>query len=105
MLSRELARLGDKFSKFAHRTSMITNKTKLKLDNQDIIQAVADLNIDLVLTAHPTEVTRRTLIHKHSELAKCLTQVHQPQLSLSLSQLYWWLDHEARPLTLIPNHR
>ena len=32
MLARQLARLGDKVSKFAHRTSMITNKTKLKLD-------------------------------------------------------------------------
>lgn len=60
--------------------TLFSHIERAKLDNQDIIQAVADLNIDLVLTAHPTEVTRRTLIHKHSELAKCLTQVHQPQL-------------------------
>ncbi|MGJ8680004.1 phosphoenolpyruvate carboxylase [Paraglaciecola sp.] len=39
-------------------------------------QAVQKLDINLVLTAHPTEVTRRTLIHKHSELAKCLSDVH-----------------------------
>jgi phosphoenolpyruvate carboxylase len=60
--------------------TLFSHIERAKLDNEDIIQAVADLNIDLVLTAHPTEVTRRTLIHKHSELAKCLTQVHQPQL-------------------------
>ncbi|WP_100644464.1 phosphoenolpyruvate carboxylase [Alteromonas facilis] len=50
---------------------------RAKLDKESVASAVADLNIDLVLTAHPTEVTRRTLIHKHSELAKCLTQLHQ----------------------------
>lgn len=50
---------------------------RAKLDNDAITSAVADLNIDLVLTAHPTEVTRRTLIHKHSELAKCLASIHQ----------------------------
>lgn len=31
--------------------------------------AVNKLHMDMVLTAHPTEVTRRTLIHKYSELA------------------------------------
>ena len=32
-------------------------------------------NIELVLTAHPTEITRRTLIHKHSEISRCLGQL------------------------------
>lgn len=50
-------------------------------DNKVFETALHDLKIDLVLTAHPTEVTRRTLIHKHSELAKCLTQIHQQGLS------------------------
>ena len=35
---------------------------------QDFTKAVAALHIDLVLTAHPTEVTRRTLIHKYREI-------------------------------------
>ncbi|OXY81272.1 phosphoenolpyruvate carboxylase [Oceanimonas doudoroffii] len=38
----------------------------------DIRDAVASLDIDLVLTAHPTEVTRRTFIHKHVQLNDCL---------------------------------
>ena len=51
------------------------------LDDADIKadtfeKALQQLSIELVLTAHPTEVTRRTLIHKHSELAKCLSNEH-----------------------------
>lgn len=42
-----------------------------------IEQAVADLSIELVLTAHPTEVTRRTLIHKLTEIASCLAELEQ----------------------------
>lgn len=38
----------------------------------DIAATVAQLKIDLVLTAHPTEITRRTLIHKHREIGLCL---------------------------------
>ncbi|MCH8552197.1 MAG: phosphoenolpyruvate carboxylase [Natronospirillum sp.] len=37
---------------------------------QEALQAAVNrLQMDMVLTAHPTEVTRRTLIHKYSELA------------------------------------
>lgn len=50
-------------------------------DRQTFETALKQMKIDLVLTAHPTEVTRRTLIHKHSELAKCLSQIHQQGLS------------------------
>ncbi len=42
------------------------------LSKEQILQAVTDLDIELVLTAHPTEVTRRTLIHKHVQLNECL---------------------------------
>ncbi len=37
--------------------------------------AIDELRIELVLTAHPTEITRRTLIHKHSEIGRCLGQL------------------------------
>lgn len=48
-----------------------------RLKNADISEdsikaAVAELDIELVLTAHPTEVTRRTFIHKHVQLNDCL---------------------------------
>ncbi|KXI29362.1 phosphoenolpyruvate carboxylase [Paraglaciecola hydrolytica] len=56
------------------------------LDNANVnaatfAEALQQLHIELVLTAHPTEVTRRTLIHKHSELAKCLSNIHSTGLS------------------------
>jgi phosphoenolpyruvate carboxylase len=40
-----------------------------------IVEAIGALKIELVLTAHPTEITRRTLIHKHSEISRCLGQL------------------------------
>jgi len=54
---------------------------KADLTAEKVQDAVAKLNIDLVLTAHPTEVTRRTLIHKHKELANCLQAIHQESLN------------------------
>tara|TARA_R110002072_G_scaffold4508_2_gene31410 strand:+ start:7557 stop:10187 length:2631 start_codon:yes stop_codon:yes gene_type:complete len=41
----------------------------------DINTAIENLKIELVLTAHPTEITRRTLIHKHGEIDTCLGQL------------------------------
>ncbi|MDX3772645.1 phosphoenolpyruvate carboxylase [Chromatiaceae bacterium AAb-1] len=48
-----------------------------QLDKDKIQQAAADLSIELVLTAHPTEVSRRTLIHKLTEIASCLAELEQ----------------------------
>ncbi|PSU33020.1 phosphoenolpyruvate carboxylase [Photobacterium lutimaris] len=62
-----------------------------KLDEQDIsqfdsIQAVRELNIDLVLTAHPTEIARRTMIHKLVQINKCLSKLELSELSASERQ-------------------
>ncbi len=45
------------------------------VSDEQIITTVADLKIELVLTAHPTEITRRTLIHKYGEINRCLGQL------------------------------
>ncbi|MEE4301309.1 MAG: phosphoenolpyruvate carboxylase [Pseudomonadales bacterium] len=42
------------------------------LDQERIAATVADLGIELVLTAHPTEVIRRTLIRKYDGIAGAL---------------------------------
>lgn len=42
---------------------------------QDILQAVGSLDIELVLTAHPTEVSRRTLIRKYDDIADSLERL------------------------------
>lgn len=64
--------------------SLASSLKKIKTigaDKEKVIAAVKSLNIDLVLTAHPTEVTRRTLIHKHRQLAAQLQALHAPNLS------------------------
>ncbi|QPG06065.1 phosphoenolpyruvate carboxylase [Salinimonas marina] len=61
--------------------TLFNHLDKANLSAENVEKAVAKLNIDLVLTAHPTEVTRRTLIHKHKELANCLQSIHQETLS------------------------
>lgn len=49
---------------------------KLKNSNvsqESMQQTVNELQMDMVLTAHPTEITRRTLIHKHIAINDCLS--------------------------------
>lgn len=46
-----------------------------------IITTVTDMSVELVLTAHPTEVSRRTLRHKYSEIAECLAQLDHTQIT------------------------
>ncbi len=49
----------------------------------DIENAINELKIDLVLTAHPTEITRRTIIHKLLQINKCLSSLEMSDLSHS----------------------
>lgn len=46
-----------------------------------LYDAVSTLQIELVLTAHPTEITRRTLIHKHRQIADALMQLDRTDLT------------------------
>lgn len=46
-----------------------------------ISDTLADLSIELVLTAHPTEVTRRTLIRKYDRIAALLAQLDHDSLT------------------------
>ncbi|MCV6604307.1 MAG: phosphoenolpyruvate carboxylase, partial [Porticoccaceae bacterium] len=45
------------------------------VDEQAIADAVANLRMEMVITAHPTEITRRSLINKHVEIQHCLGQL------------------------------
>jgi phosphoenolpyruvate carboxylase len=51
-----------------------------KISKLDIAQAIQELNIELVLTAHPTEITRRTMINKLVKINKCLSKLEQTEL-------------------------
>ncbi|WP_206617945.1 phosphoenolpyruvate carboxylase [Hahella sp. KA22] len=41
---------------------------------------LADLNLEFVLTAHPTEITRRTLIQKYDQISECLESLDRSDL-------------------------
>jgi len=57
------------------RISKTIEQLSQSVSKKALAEAVANLHIDLVLTAHPTEITRRTLIHKHGEIHDCLNDV------------------------------
>ena len=82
--------------------------TKLKkrgLSSEQIRDAVEKLNIELVLTAHPTEVTRRTLIQKYASMTECFEGIQnaaskeeKASAKKRLEQLIWqsWHTNEIR---------
>jgi phosphoenolpyruvate carboxylase len=51
-----------------------------KLGKEKLAEALANLNIELVLTAHPTEVTRRTLIRKYEHVSNSLRDLSRTDL-------------------------
>jgi phosphoenolpyruvate carboxylase len=48
----------------------------------DTAKAIRELNLELVLTAHPTEITRRTMINKLVKINQCLSQLEQSELPI-----------------------
>ncbi|EIF8947804.1 phosphoenolpyruvate carboxylase [Vibrio cholerae] len=67
----ELDAIGSLFSKLAQNS----------VSKFDTAQAIRDLNIELVLTAHPTEITRRTMINKLVKINECLSKLELSDLS------------------------
>ncbi len=61
-----------------HLFSKLSQNNISKLD---AAQAVRELNIELVLTAHPTEITRRTMINKLVKINECLSKLELSDLS------------------------
>jgi phosphoenolpyruvate carboxylase len=78
------------------------NSTLQKLLNknipkQDIFSQICELKIDLVLTAHPTEISRRTLMQKHDYLAQLLLDKEDDNESeLYAQMLAIWKTDEIR---------
>ena len=71
-MSREM---DDELSATKTLGSVFTQLKDAGIEEADIVKAVDALHIELVLTAHPTEITRRTLIHKYGEIDACLGQL------------------------------
>ncbi|GLQ74527.1 phosphoenolpyruvate carboxylase [Vibrio sp. vnigr-6D03] len=61
--------------------SLFSKLSQSDISKLDTAQAVRDLNIELVLTAHPTEITRRTMINKLVKINECLSKLELSDLS------------------------
>ncbi len=60
--------------------SLFTKLQENSVSKLDAAQAIRDLNIELVLTAHPTEITRRTMINKLVKINECLSKLEHSDL-------------------------
>ena len=87
-----LTNVAEQYQTISHQSQGANNPELLKqaferlkqqkgLSEADILKAIEDLSIELVLTAHPTEITRRTLIHKLVEVNSCLKQLDHSDLT------------------------
>lgn len=104
------------FSTFEQNNELVNTLSSLRtqvrrlrqqnISDEAIKAALAQLDIDLVLTAHPTEVTRRTLIDKQNHIYRCLQELalsntnaaEREALEARLCQLIaqWWHTDEIR---------
>ncbi|MCB1693431.1 MAG: phosphoenolpyruvate carboxylase [Pseudomonadales bacterium] len=62
----EVSNLDDLFKRFAENE---------EIDNAKLVETIREMKCELVLTAHPTEITRRTLIQKYNRIAAQLEVV------------------------------
>ena len=63
---------------------------------EQIINALLQLKMELVLTAHPTEITRRTLIDKQNKIYQLLPELEQNLASIRQIIAQWWHTNEIR---------
>jgi len=49
--------------------------------DEELVQAARQISLELVITAHPTEATRRTILQAHLRLARLLRELDDPDLS------------------------
>lgn len=54
-------------------SQLISKLKNSDVSQESIQQSINELQMDMVLTAHPTEITRRSLIHKHIAINDCLS--------------------------------
>ncbi|GAM70199.1 phosphoenolpyruvate carboxylase [Vibrio sp. JCM 19236] len=55
--------------------SLFSKLAEQKISPEQASDAIKNLNIELVLTAHPTEITRRTMINKLVKINDCLSKL------------------------------
>lgn len=53
----------------------------------DLFEHVSEQRVEVVLTAHPTQVNRRTLQYKHTRIEQCLERNDRPDLTAEEREL------------------
>ncbi|KAG0575701.1 hypothetical protein KC19_5G024900 [Ceratodon purpureus] len=59
---------------------------QLKKTPEEIFEALKSQTVDLVLTAHPTQSIRRSLLQKHSRIRDCLSQLYKKDITAEEKQ-------------------
>ncbi|XP_042058273.1 phosphoenolpyruvate carboxylase-like [Salvia splendens] len=54
---------------------------QLKKSPQQVFDALKNQTVDLVLTAHPTQAVRRSLLQKHGRIRNCLKQLYAKDIT------------------------
>ncbi|KAL3325605.1 hypothetical protein AABB24_036706 [Solanum stoloniferum] len=54
---------------------------ELKKSPQEVFNALKNQTVDLVLTAHPTQSVRRSLLQKHGRIRDCLAQLYAKDIT------------------------
>lgn len=67
------------FPATSHLKTLFTKLNQNNIDAVRIAEVVRNLHCDLVLTAHPTEITRRALIQKYNRIAEALEHVREDE--------------------------
>ncbi|CAI9089214.1 OLC1v1023748C2 [Oldenlandia corymbosa var. corymbosa] len=55
--------------------------TQLNKSPEEVFDALKNQTVDLVLTAHPTQSVRRSLLQKHGRIRNCLTQLYAKDIT------------------------
>ena len=67
----------------SHVATVVSRLLARGVSQADILECLSSLSIELVLTAHPTEVTRRTLIRKYDRMAVLLARLDNTDLTVA----------------------
>jgi phosphoenolpyruvate carboxylase len=88
------------------RESLMDAAEQLRAEGADLAAAVRALRVELVLTAHPTEATRRSVLEHQLHVARILDRLDDPRTGRSrrralMSELrealtVWWQTDEVR---------
>ena len=83
LVSRECA---SNYCVVDHFSELLSALKHQGFSDQQIAEKASELAIEVVLTAHPTEVSRRTLILKYEQVFQCLKDLENQSLSESEQQ-------------------